>query len=707
MYLLHLFSFIPLLALTSLAGIHLQNDSMRNPQICRLALSSGILLLAGLVQTLDYLLIRPDGPYLLNSAVLGSLSILYFAAFLLLEDAVYFRRIRESFYQGQYRKRLRRAGLFLAVLLVIVLSLTLFSLQDLTGEKTLPLPLEAAGTVRFLLLAFTLTYIGLHLYSLTELFSFRRGTIRRNYYLFPTTLSLHLLLALPILLTDGLNRPLLFPLFLLANILYMVRVYGYFFADTITELRGIIIHLKQRAVTQNNLIRRLINAPEQEDLELLRSTVEEAVDRSRSLLVNPDYGITGVTVYTRKGPLLKLENRRLILGFCSPITRNRSLKNMSRRQVNETIFRQSFPLDEISGTPSADLTDPASQILKSLLTEKEAFILQPLPPYLRGIHRMVAFYPVFDDDHLLALLVIFKDNFDKIYPAEERELKVLSNNLTVISMIRRGKAEIRERNRLQGEMEIAQGLQESIVPKKLPIPGYDTAASMTPASEVGGDIYDYKNLSRGHYLAIGDVSGHGLPAGITAALQMAAFHGVLEGTEISGSLDSIYDAVNRVLCTLNRDRIGSDKFMTMNYLREENGRFLHAGAHEIGLIYRAETGSVEERPQMATETGFMGISEYLVSSQSLDSFQLFPGDILLLYSDGIIEAANLQNEQFGMERLKTVLREKAPQASEVIIRSIRRELDLFRQASSPRANLSAEAPNLDDITLVIIKKLPS
>ncbi len=709
MYLFELFSFVPLFAFTVLAARNIKPDEYRAPLTGRLAISSGLVFLAALLQIYEYHCVHPSGPYHLNGLILSSLSTLYFTAFLVLEDAVYLRRIRESFYQEEYRRRLQKTAVILLCLFLTIAALLAESLLFQTSYVTL-------HSLRLTLFLFSLLYLGLHLYGLTELFSFRRGTIRRNYYLLTGTITIHTLLVLPLLFSDGLTAPLLFSLFIGANILYMCRIYGAFFSDTYTEMHGKILQQEQQFSQQNGLIRQIINSPEEEDLDLLHDTVEEAVDQSRNWLVNPDYGITGITIYTRKGNLLKLESTKLILGFCAPLVRNMSLKNMSRRQVNEAIFRQSFNLEEIENQEQQDITDPASQILKTLLTEREPFMLDPLPSHLKGLHRMVAFTPVFDKKNLLALLAVFKDNFDKIYPTEERELKTLADNLGVILMIRRGKAQIREQNRLQGEMEIAQRLQSAIVPREIPLPGYETAASMTPATEVGGDIYDYKSLGGDHYLAIGDVSGHGLPAGITAALQMAAFHGVLEGTEIGSlskegppgdkdsSLARIYDAVNRVLCTINRDRIGSDKFMTLNYLREKNGTFLHAGAHEIGLIYRSAADTVEEHQQMANGTGFMGISEYLVSSQSLGRFSLNPGDILLLYSDGLIEAANSQGELFGIDRLKEVLRRKSTSPAGDILREIQETLRHFLHP----AGTSKEMPIMsDDITLVILKKNPT
>ncbi len=258
--------------------------------------------------------------------------------------------------------------------------------------------------------------------------------------------------------------------------------------------------------------------------------------------------------------------------------------------------------------------------------------------------------------------------------------------------------------RLAQEMDIARNIQSSILPKNPVLPGYEIAAHMETASEVGGDSYDVLNTPLGNFISIGDVSGHGLPSGIMALIEMSALHGIIQSHLAFGSPpqpDKIYDMVNRVLCEINRDRIGSDKFMTKLLLIENEGRFFHAGTHEIGLYYDSKQDAILELAEMIDQTAFLGLSELVDSSTSLGSFTMAEGDFLLLYTDGLIEAKDARSEQFGLERTKQWLKQNCHQAPESILTSLRDELYRFAQDGDVRLHQGHLA---DDLTMLLIKR---
>jgi sigma-B regulation protein RsbU (phosphoserine phosphatase) len=272
----------------------------------------------------------------------------------------------------------------------------------------------------------------------------------------------------------------------------------------------------------------------------------------------------------------------------------------------------------------------------------------------------------------------------------------------------RQEAEARERElqtiRLGKEMDIARNIQASMVPRKAELPGYTLAVHTEPATEVGGDSWDLVPTALGNFLSIGDVSGHGLPSGIMALIEMAALHGVIQTHLQFGKTpvpSTVYDLVNKVLCGLNRDRIGSDKFMTKVLLVEEGGRFRHAGTHEIGLLYSRREHRITELDRMVDHTGFLGLSELVESGNSLGEFSMEPGDLLLLYTDGLIEAKDARGEQFGIGRVKAALLAAAGREPAAILGALRAELLAFAEAGDRRKHGGRLA---DDLTMVLLRR---
>jgi sigma-B regulation protein RsbU (phosphoserine phosphatase) len=302
------------------------------------------------------------------------------------------------------------------------------------------------------------------------------------------------------------------------------------------------------------------------------------------------------------------------------------------------------------------------------------------------------------------VITVFKDSFDKLYPAERDVLLELAENLATIFALISGKEIQRERNRLQGEMNIAKDLQTAILPKNITMEGYDVGSFMETASEVGGDVFDFLPTPYGNYFGIGDVSGHGLPAGMMAVISIAALHGAIDASKVLGKplpLDQVFDSVNRVLCTLNRDRIGSDKFMTQNYFHEKNGKIQGIGSHLVTVVYRKDKDAFEELPGLSGQAGYMGLSEYSVSAQSLVEFSMKSGDILVLYSDGVSEAKNGNGTMFALDGIKQGLMENITKTPDEIIRGL---LDNLRRHSATGDLKKHGGFFTDDISLVVIRK---
>jgi len=205
-----------------------------------------------------------------------------------------------------------------------------------------------------------------------------------------------------------------------------------------------------------------------------------------------------------------------------------------------------------------------------------------------------------------------------------------------------------ERQRLAHELSLAARIQASVLPQSVDVVGLEISASMVPATEVGGDCYDVLPFPGGAWLSIGDVAGHGLGPGVVMMMLQSSVAAVLRANpEVSPA--AALDVVNSVLFENLKQRLQQSEHATLLLLRyETSGRLRFAGAHEEPLLYRARTG----RCQVLAAPGlWMGIKPDVHGQNPESEYRLEPGDVLLLYTDGAVEARNAQREQYGVDRL--------------------------------------------------------
>jgi serine phosphatase RsbU (regulator of sigma subunit) len=202
---------------------------------------------------------------------------------------------------------------------------------------------------------------------------------------------------------------------------------------------------------------------------------------------------------------------------------------------------------------------------------------------------------------------------------------------------------VRERTRkldealseLWGEMELAKRIQTALVPSAPTLEGCDVAAMMRPAAQVGGDYYDVLSVDGVEWVLIGDVSGHGVPAGLIMMMFQTAVRTALQENPRLEPSD-LLTLVNRSL-TGNIRRLGENKYMTASALRRtDDGRFRFSGMHQDLLIFRAKSKRVEE---IHTDGTWLGVDEEIGDLMTVRDFDLASGDSLLLYTDGLTEAA--------------------------------------------------------------------
>ncbi|HEY0384610.1 MAG TPA: SpoIIE family protein phosphatase [Pyrinomonadaceae bacterium] len=271
----------------------------------------------------------------------------------------------------------------------------------------------------------------------------------------------------------------------------------------------------------------------------------------------------------------------------------------------------------------------------------------------------------------------------------EDHLKVLTT-LASVAAIRVENARLLEeqldRERLEHELQLASEIQQRFQPTAPPhVDGYELQGISFPCYEIGGDYYDFIARRDGRMLiALGDVSGKGT----AAALLMSSLHAAVHAQAAShNSLVETISAVNNYLA----DNIPSNRFVTLFYaeLDPVSGSltFINAGHNPPVIVHAA--GTIENLSSGGLPLGIMPNSPYREGRT-----QLMPGDVLVIYSDGVSEAVNPQGEEFGAQRLQGVVGLNIERSAAGIRDRIESALTKFAQGT----------PAADDITLVIVKR---
>ncbi|MCP4132041.1 MAG: AAA family ATPase [bacterium] len=250
--------------------------------------------------------------------------------------------------------------------------------------------------------------------------------------------------------------------------------------------------------------------------------------------------------------------------------------------------------------------------------------------------------------------------------------------------------------KLNKEMEIAANIQTGLLPKNPSLKDYEISAYMKPTDEVGGDYYDVITVEGRDWIVIGDVSGHGVPAGLVMMMVQTCIHNTLNmRPELPPS--ELLSIVNKTI-TKNIQLMGESKYMTITvFAAHENGEFTFAGLHEDLLIFRAQSNTVE---QVETTGMWVGMFDEIQDRLTDERLTLNTGDILLVYTDGITEAwkkgtikdqRDPEKDMFGQDRLKNLFQTFGNKSLEQIKEGILTGLEEYLCH--------------DDVTMVLVKRL--
>jgi serine phosphatase RsbU (regulator of sigma subunit) len=228
--------------------------------------------------------------------------------------------------------------------------------------------------------------------------------------------------------------------------------------------------------------------------------------------------------------------------------------------------------------------------------------------------------------------------------------------------------EIDEKSRLEGELELAERIQTSLLPKRLALPSADVAACMIPADEVGGDYYDVIPTNDGGWICIGDVVGHGLPAGLTMLMLQSGLGTFLRHTPDAAPREAIR-AINRVVHENTRERLGESRYATLLVLRyHSDGSIRFGGGHLDLILYRRGA----DRSLLVPAPGpFVGFEPEL-DAASIDEteLRLGEGDLLVLYTDGLTEARDSRGAMLGPDRLRELVEQRRSEPVEEIVAGV-------------------------------------
>jgi serine phosphatase RsbU (regulator of sigma subunit) len=239
-----------------------------------------------------------------------------------------------------------------------------------------------------------------------------------------------------------------------------------------------------------------------------------------------------------------------------------------------------------------------------------------------------------------------EENFEGIYIHRISEGKITeewSQANTLHTTLERLEREMSERERVEQELRVAQRIQHALLPRDLPkLEGWEIAHDYRPAREVGGDFYDFLPLSEGRLsLIIGDVSGKGIPA----ALVMANTQSVLRAIARRGDIapGRVLAEANEVLFTYLPPNMFATCFYAVLDPMEGRMRYANAG-HNLPCCWHE--GVATELRASGMPLGLMPAMDYEEKERSFA-----PGDGVLFYSDGLIEAHDPQREMFGTSRM--------------------------------------------------------
>lgn len=299
--------------------------------------------------------------------------------------------------------------------------------------------------------------------------------------------------------------------------------------------------------------------------------------------------------------------------------------------------------------------------------------------------------PLLSQGELVGMLTLGPRRSEQDYASDDHSL--LANLATqaapalrVAQLVRLQRAEARERERIAQELRVARLIQQTLLPREIPaIAGWSITPYYEPAREVGGDFYDFIPLERGRIgLVIADVTDKGVPAALVMATTRSVLRGVALRLETPGE---VLARVNEILVP----DVPANMFITCFYavLDPATGHLQYANAGHDVPYWRGADGQLRELRARGMPLGLMEGMAYEQHEACLE-----PGDHILLYSDGVVEAHDTQRAMFSFERMAGLVAD-SPVGGQRLLSNVLSELAAFT---------GPDWVQEDDITLVSIRR---
>jgi sigma-B regulation protein RsbU (phosphoserine phosphatase) len=355
------------------------------------------------------------------------------------------------------------------------------------------------------------------------------------------------------------------------------------------------------------------------------------------------------------------------------------MKTLIRAQ-NSTSNLQTFHLNQ--------------NILGWMMINKKPLLANDLhnDPRFSGVHVENTFHsllcvPLLVKNRMIAILAVFnKKNTDAFSEDDKRLLSIIAAQSAQILENSRLYEQEKSLQRMQEEIKFAARIQNDLLPKKFPqLPGYDIAGKSIPAQAIGGDYFDFIPIDGSRIgVCLGDVTGKGLPA----ALLMSNVQATLRGqTLVSISPKECIMRSNRLLY----QSTSPEKFVTLFYGMldtEKHSIWFSNAGHDNPYLISANG----EMKRLKTGGTVLSVMEEFPFEEEM--VELKPGDVIVIYSDGITEAMNSADELYGEERLVEVLKKSKDLSAK----------ELIDMVVSEAREHAAGHPQSDDMTIVVVRR---
>jgi phosphoserine phosphatase RsbU/P len=356
-------------------------------------------------------------------------------------------------------------------------------------------------------------------------------------------------------------------------------------------------------------------------------------------------------------------------------------------QISQGVLRRvaSSRRELIVGDTVADAAEGGRMNQGESITRLDLHTVVAIPidkkPVIEAVDATVAAR----QSELLGILYLDSRAPSSTFSALDREVvRSLAHEAATLIENARLFAAARVKARLDHDIEIASKIQQGLLPKELPnLPDVAMAGSTLACYSVGGDCFDVIELDGGrHGFFVGDISGKGIPAALLATLLQGIF---FTTASMDIALTGVFSRVNRYLC----ERAGGDRYATVFYgVLDKTGGFEYVNAGHVPPLILRSSGGIERLDLASFPVGMFPEAEYESATVKLQK-----GDFLVIYTDGVSEAVNVNTEMFEEERLHQLLENFKGKTVDELAESIRVAVKSFSEG----------AAQSDDITILAVQ----